>query len=186
MGIYTHVVGDMIDSGEIITDFTGLGAKRWVDFKVPQGLARIAVGDTVSIFDLDNSLLGTATVIVVSDTIDTNTRTFDVRAMTRNNRLKHGELLQVEVASGTSAIVYELPPASIRWDTEGTYIFELTDSEAGAQQPLRAVSTRVTLIDETANSAIFTSDLDETALFATTGSFKLSDGVLARLYTGAK
>jgi hypothetical protein len=82
--------------------------------------------------------------------------------------------------------VYELPPASIRWDTEGTYIFELADAEAGAQQPLRAVPTRITLIDETANSAIFTADLDETTLFATTGSFKLSEGVLARIYSGAK
>ena len=186
MGIYTHVVGDMINSGEIIADFTGLGAERWIDFKVPQGLARLSIGDTVSIFDLDNTLLGTATIIVVSDTIDANTRTFDVRAMTRSDRLKHGELLQIEVASGASSVVYELPPASIRWDTEGTYIFELADAEAGAQQPFRAVPTRVTLVDESADFALFTADLDETALFATTGAFKLSDGVLARLYTGAK
>lgn len=186
MGIYTHVVGDMIDSGEVIADFTGLGAERWIDFKVPQGLARLSIGDTVSIFDLDNTLLGTATIIVVSDTIDANTRTFDVRAMTRSDRLKHGELLQIEVASGASSVVYELPPASIRWDTEGTYIFELADAESGAQQPFRAVPTRVTLVDESADFALFTADLDETALFATTGAFKLSEGVLARLYTGAK
>jgi membrane fusion protein (multidrug efflux system) len=186
MGIYTHVVGDMIDSGEVIADFTGLGTERWIDFKVPQGLARLSIGDTVSIFDLDNRLLGTATIIVVSDTIDANTRTFDVRAITRSDRLKHGELLQIEVNSGAPAVVYELPPASIRWDTEGTYIFELTDAEAGAQQPFRAVPTRVTLVDESATVALFTADLDETALFATTGAFKLSDGVLARLYNGAK
>ena len=186
IGIYTHVVGDMIDSGEVIADFTGLGTERWIDFKVPQGLAHLVVGDAVSIFDLDNNILGTATIIVVSDTIDASTRTFDVRAMTRNDRLKHGELLQIEVASGTPSVVYELPPASIRWDTEGTYIFELAEAEAGAQQPFRAVPTRVTLVDERAEVALFTADLDETALFATTGSFKLSDGVLARLYTGAK
>ena len=186
MGIYTHVVGDMIDSGEVIADFTGLGTERWIDFKVPQGLARLNVGDTVRIFDLDNTLLGTANIIVVSDTIDANTRTFDVRAMTRSDRLKHGELLQIEVASGMSSVVYELPPASIRWDTEGTYIFELAKAEAGAQQPFRAVPTRVTLVDESAGMALFTADLNETALFATTGSFKLSDGVLARIYTGVK
>ena len=186
IGIYTHVVGDMIDSGEVIADFTGLGSERWIDFKVPQGLARLGVGDRVSIFDLDNTLLGTATIIVVSDTIDPNTRTFDVRAMTRSDRLKHGELLQVEVTSGSSSVVYQLPPTSIRWDTEGAYIFELADAEAGAQQPFRAVLTRVTLVDERADVALFTADLDETAIFATTGSFKLSDGVLARLYTGAK
>ena len=186
IGIYTHVVGDMIDSGEVIADFTGLGTERWIDFKVPQGLARLVVGDAVSIFDLDNNILGAATIIVVSDTIDASTRTFDVRAVTRNDRLKHGELLQIEVASGNPSVVYELPPASIRWDTEGTYIFELAEAEAGAQQPFRAVPTRVTLVDERAEVALFTADLDETALFATTGSFKLSDGVLARLYTGAK
>lgn len=186
MGLYTHVVGDMINGGEIITNFTGLGTERWIDFKVPQGLTRLDVGDTVNMFDLDNTLLGTATVIVVSDTIDANTRTFDVRALTRSDRLKHGELLQIEVASGAPSVVYELPPASIRWDTKGTYIFELVDAEVGAQQPFRAVPMRVTLVDERAEIALFTADLDETGLYATTGSFKLSDGVLARLYNGAK
>mgnify|MGYP002620884772 CR=1 FL=1 len=186
MGIYTHVKGDMIESGEIIADFTGLSSERWIDFKVPQGLARLSVGDTVNLYDVDNSLLGTATIIVVSDTIDADTRTFEVRAMTRSDRLKHGELLQIEVASGASSVVYALPPASIRWDTEGTYIFELADAEANAQEAFRAVPTRVTLVDESAEVALFTADLDVTALFATTGAFKLSDGVLARLYTGAR
>ena len=186
MGIYTHVTGDMVTGGEIIADFTGLGNERWIDFKVPQGLARLDVGDKVNIYDLDDSFLGIATIIVVSDTIDANTRTFDVRATTKSDRLKHGELLQIEVSSGPPSVVYELPPASIRWDTEGAYIFELADAEPGAQQPFRAVPTRVTLIDESAEVALFTADLNETALFATTGSFKLSDGALARLYAGTK
>ena len=95
--------------------------------------------------------------------------------------LKHGELVQVEVASGASVAVYELPPSSIRWDTDGTYIYQLIDAEPGAQRPYRAKVQRVALVDETAETALFTAALDETGLYATTGSFKLKEGVLAQL-----
>jgi membrane fusion protein (multidrug efflux system) len=185
MGIYTHVVGDMLDSGEVVAAFTGLGNERWIDFKVPQGLAKISVGDEASLYDLDGTFLGSATVIVVSDSIDTDTRTFDVRASANGIDLKHGELVQVEVASGTSLLVYELPPSSVRWDTDGTYIYQLVDAEPGAQRPYRAKVQRIDLVDETADTALFTAALDETGLYATTGSFKLKEGVLAQLGDGA-
>ena len=77
--------------------------------------------------------------------------------------------------------VYELPPSSIRWDTDGTYIYQLIDSEPGAQRPYRAKVQRINLVDETAETALFTAVLDETGLFATTGSFKLKEGILAQL-----
>ena len=181
IGIYTHVVGDMLDTGEVVASFTGLGAERWIDFKVPQGLAQISVGDEASLYNLDGAFLGTATIIVVSDSIDAATRTFDVRASAKDIDLKHGELVQVEVASGASMMVYELPPSSVRWDTDGTFIFQLVDSEPGAQRPYRATVQRIDLVDETADTAIFTATLDSTGLFATTGSFKLKEGVLAQL-----
>jgi membrane fusion protein (multidrug efflux system) len=181
MGIYTHVVGDMLDSGEVVAALTGLGDERWIDFKVPQGLAKISAGDTASLYDLDGAFLGTAKIIVVSDLIDAKTRTFDVRASASGIDLKHGELVQVEIASGASVMVYELPPASVRWDTDGTYIYQLVESEPGAQRPYRATIQRIDLVDKTADSALFTAILDEEGLFATTGSFKLKAGVLAQL-----
>ncbi|MGB1175548.1 MAG: efflux RND transporter periplasmic adaptor subunit, partial [Luminiphilus sp.] len=181
MGIYTHVVGDMLDSGEVVTAFTGLGDERWIDFKVPQGLAKISAGDEARLYDLDGTFLGTATIIVVSDSIDATTRTFNVRASAIDIDLKHGELVQVEVARGASMVVYELPPSSVRWDTDGTYIYQLVDAEPGAQRPYRAKIQRIDLVDETAEAALFTAALDETGLFATTGSFKLKEGVLAQL-----
>ena len=181
MGIYTHVVGDMLDSGEVVAAFTGLGDERWIDFKVPQGLANISVGDEASLYDLDGTFLGSATIIVVSDSIDADTRTFDVRASAIDIDLKHGELVQVEVASGASGAVYKLPPSSVRWDTKGTYIFQLIDAEPGAQRPYRAKVQRIDLVDETASAALFTTALDEAGLYATTGSFKLKEGVLVQL-----
>jgi membrane fusion protein (multidrug efflux system) len=181
MGIYTHVVGDMLDAGEVVAAFTGLGNERWIDFKVPQGLAQISVGDEASLYNLNGERLGTATIIVVSDSIDAGTRTFDVRASTTEVDLKHGELVQVEVASKAPMVVYRLPPSSVRWDIDGTFIYQLVDSEPGAQRPYRAKIQRIDLVDETAEAALFKAALDETGLFATTGSFKLKEGVLAQL-----
>ena len=89
--------------------------------------------------------------------------------------------MQVEVASGSAMAVYELPPSSVRWDTDGTYIYQLIDAEPGAQRPYRAKVQRIDLVDETAETALFTAALDEKGLFATTGSFKLKEGVLAQL-----
>ena len=74
------------------------------------------MGDEASLYDLNGTFLGSATVIVVSDSIDASTRTFDVRASANGIDLKHGELVQVEVASGSAMAVYELPPSSVRWD----------------------------------------------------------------------
>ena len=139
------------------------------------------MGDEASLYDLDGTFLGSATVIVVSDSIDARTRTFDVRASAKGINLMHGELVQVEVASGASVAVYELPPSSVRWDTDGTYIYQLIDAEPGAQRPYRAKIQRIDLIDETASAALFKAALDETGLYATTGSFKLKEGVLAQL-----
>ena len=54
----------MLDSGEVVAAFTGLGDERWIDFKVPQGLAKISVGDEASLYDLDGAFLGSATVVL--------------------------------------------------------------------------------------------------------------------------
>ena len=82
--------------------------------------------------------------------------------------------------------VFILRPTSIRWDTEGTYIDQLVNAEAGEQRPFRAHHQRIRLVDETSTQALFTAELDDGALYATTGSFKLGEGVLAQLYSGAK
>ena len=52
---------------------------------------------------------------------------------------------------------------------------------AGAQKPFRAKPARVTLIGESSSDSYFTADFAEGTLVATAGSFKLSDGILAKL-----
>ena len=66
MGIYTQRAGDLMRFGEVLTTLTGLTPSRWIDFKVPQGLANIVVGDTVEIRDVNGFFAGPAKVIAVS------------------------------------------------------------------------------------------------------------------------
>ena len=49
LGVYSQRLGDLMRFGEVLTSLTGLEPTRWIDFKVPQGLANIMVGDTVEI-----------------------------------------------------------------------------------------------------------------------------------------
>ena len=42
--------------GEVLTTLTGLKPTRWIDFKVPQGLADVVVGDRVDIRDVNGAL----------------------------------------------------------------------------------------------------------------------------------
>ena len=74
-----------------------------------------------------------------------------------------------------------LPNRSIRWDTDGTYVFLLEDAESGAEKPYRAKPARITLIGESSSNSYFTANFSEGTLVATAGSFKLSDGMLAKL-----
>ena len=100
MGIYTQRAGDLMRFGEVLTTLTGLTPSRWIDFKVPQGLANIVVGDTVEIRDVNGFVAGPAKVIAVSTAYAQGTRTYDVRAELEAPALKHGSLVQVAVDTG--------------------------------------------------------------------------------------
>ena len=181
LGIFTQVTGDMLTQGTVFSTLTGLSAERWIDFEVPQGLVDLSIGNTVNVYDINSVFRGQASVIAVSPALNPRSRTFTVRAMTDQITLRHGELVQVEIATRDSQRVLSLPNRSIRWDTEGTYVYLLEDAEPGAQKPFRAKPARVTLIGESSSDSYFTADFAEGTLVATAGSFKLSDGILAKL-----
>ena len=181
LGIFTQVNGDMLAQGTVFSTLTGLSAERWIDFEVPQGLVDLNVGSTVNVYDINSQFRGRAGVIAVSPALNPRSRTFTVRASSDQIALRHGELVQVEVATRDSQRVLSLPNRSIRWDTDGTYVFLLEDAESGAEKPCRAKPARVTLIGESSSDSYFTANFTEGTLVATVGSFKLSDGMLAKL-----
>ena len=136
LGIYTKSLGDLMQAGDRLTTLSGMGETRWIDFKIPQGVARVAVGDTVRLLSLDREILGEAKVTAVADALGTGLRAFDVRAEVADARLRHGELILIEVRTRQPEIVFTLPVPAVRWDTEGPHVFVLQNGKPDAYVPL--------------------------------------------------
>ena len=151
LGIYPQRPGDLMRFGEVLTTLTGLNPSRWIDFKVPQGLAEIRVGDTVQIRDISGEAVGPAEVIAVSDAFAEGTRTYDVRAQLAAPALRHGTLVQVAIRTGPTENLMSVPARSVRWDPEGAHTFVIVEAEAGAYLPYRASLRRVEVRGETAD-----------------------------------
>lgn len=184
LGIYTQSVGDLMRAGDQLTTLSGMGSVRWIDFKIPQGVARVAPGDAVRLLSLDRELIGEARITAVADALASGLRAFDVRAEIDNPGLRHGELVLVEVRTRRPEVVFTLPAPAVRWDVEGPHVFVLKDAEPDAYVPFRAELRRIELVGETRGTIMARGDLVIGETLAVQGAFKLSDGSLAKVAEG--
>lgn len=181
LGIYAQSVGDLMRSGDVLTTLTGVGTTRWIDFKIPQGVAQVSTGDTVRLLSLDREFLGEARILAVADALAPGIRAFDVRAEIDNRQLRHGELVLVEVRTRASQVVFQLPGPSVRWDVEGPHVFVLNDAEDDAFVPYRAELRRIEVLGEQSGQVMAIGDLKLGELIAIEGAFKLSADSLVKL-----
>jgi len=184
LGIYGQSVGDLMQTGDVLTSFTGTGDRRWIDFKVPQGVARMAVGDRVRLLSIDDEDLGEAEVIAVSDALTVGIRAYDVRAEVTGSGLRHGELVQIEVRTGAVRNVVTIPNRAVRWDREGSLAFVLSPAEAGAFKPWRASPRRVRILDERDGTVLVEGEVRPDDLVASEGAFKLAEQALVDVLGG--
>ena len=185
LGIYAQRLGDLMRFGEVLTTLTGLSPRRWIDFKVPQGLTELHVGDRVQIRSIAGVVIGEAGVIAVSDAFSEGTRTYDVRAQLEAGELKHGALVQVAVATGPSESLMSVPARSVRWDPEGAHTFVVVESDTGDHLPHRAALKRVEVRGEKDNRFFIRGDLQDGDQVADQGAFKLKDGILVNIQSVA-
>jgi membrane fusion protein (multidrug efflux system) len=183
MGIYSQRVGDLMRFGEVLTTLTGLEPTRWIDFKVPQGLASIVVGDIVEIRDVNGFVAGPARVIAVSAAFAEETRTYDVRAELEAPILKHGSLVQVAIDTGPLENLISVPKRSVRWDPQGPHIFVVEEAEADAFLPHRASIRRVEVRGESRDKLFVNGEVAPGELIANKGSFKLEDNLFVSVQT---
>ena len=183
MGIYTQRVGDLMRFGEELTTFTGLTPSRWIDFKIPQGLAAIVVGDTVEIRDVNGFVAGPAKVIAVSTAYAQGTRTYDVRAELEAPALKHGSLVQVAVHTGPLENLMSVPKRSVRWDAQGPHVFVVEEAEADAFLPHRASIRRVDVRGESRDKLFVIGEMIPGERVANKGAFKLEDNLFVSIQT---
>ena len=181
MGIYTQRAGDLMRFGEVLTTLTGLTPSRWIDFKVPQGLANIVVGDTVEIRDVNGFVAGPAKVIAVSTAYAQGTRTYDVRAELEASALKHGSLVQVAVDTGPLENLMSVPKRSVRWDAQGPHVFVVEEAEADAFLPHRASIRRVDVRGESRDKLFVSGEMIPGERVANKGAFKLEDNLFVSI-----
>ncbi len=186
MGIYTQRVGDLMQFGEVLTTLTGLKPTKWIDFKVPQGLADIVVGDNVDIRDVNGSLAGVARVIAVSSAFSQGTRTYDVRAELEAPALKHGSLVQVVVDTGPLENLMSVPKRSVRWDPKGAHVYVVEETEADAFLPHRAAIRRVDVRGESREKMFVSGEITPGELVADRGAFKLEDNLFVSIHVVSK
>jgi membrane fusion protein (multidrug efflux system) len=178
LGIYPQRLGDLMRFGEVLTTLTGVSPTRWIDFKVPQGLTELSVGDSVQVRDIAGNTIGPAQVIAVSDAYAEGTRTYDVRVQMDAPALKHGALVQIAVRTGPAENLMSVPARSVRWDPDGAHMFVVTEAEPGAHLPHRASLRRVEVRGERDNRFYIRGELNVGDRIADQGSFKLKDEIL--------
>ena len=185
LGIYRQRPGDLMQAGEVLTTLVGTSPKRWIDFKVPQGLAILKVGDTVTIRSIAGSVIDIAKVIAVSEALTSRTRTYDVRASLESATLKHGELVQVIISVSDNMELISVPSRSVRWDPSGAIVFAVEQSEKGAFLPNRASVRRVEVVGERLGRMFIQGPIAPGQVIANKGAFKLRDGVLVDVKGGS-
>jgi len=186
LGIYPQRLGDLMRFGEVLTTLTGINPTRWIDFKVPQGLTDLNVGNTVQIRDISGAPVGTARVIAVSDAFAEGTRTYDVRAEIEASALRHGALVQVAVRTGPTENLLSVPARSIRWDPEGAHAFVVVASEAGSHLPNKVSLRRIEVRGERDNRFFVRGELNAGDRIADEGAFKLKDSLLVDIQAAAR
>ena len=177
-GLHDFEVGEFVPANTVITKLVGGLDKLWIDFSVPQKYSGISAGAQIEL-QMSNSehRRSVAMVQAVESSISSESRSLRVRALFDNQgrELRPGGTVTVFVPIGETRQIVRLPNTAVRMDTFGSYVFVLSkDSESQWRASRRAV----TVAAKEAYSSIVTSGLQVGEVVATTGSFKLREGLL--------
>ena len=183
-GLHTLEVGQYLAANTVVTQLTGGLGEVWIDFKLPQGKAGLAIGDTVT---LDSSSLGNepmyATIISAESSLNTSSRSREFRALLREPpiTIRPGAVVDVEVVVGSLDGVFRLPASAVRRNNFGAFVYVLNDAEPGAIAPFRASRRQVTVGPAQGEDILVTAGLEPGERVATIGAFKLIDGLLTHV-----
>lgn len=181
-GLHQLEIGQYLDRGTTIVRLIGASDQVWVDFTLPQPLARLEVGGRVTIATRGEALTFDALVIARDAFVNERSRNVRFRALVDNpeQKLVPGSLVSASVPVGEQRSVVLAPITSVRRDAFGSSVYVLRPAEEGARAPERAERRSVTLGPQQRDLVIVTSGLNAGDRIAASGSFKLREGVLVK------
>ena len=181
-GLHSLEVGQYLTPGELLTTLVGVSDVLWVNFSLPQQLAKLNIGDLVQV-SADGFYTGAreAYIIAKDSVADTSSRNVRFRAEITNSDglLISGMALVANVPTGAAQNGQVLPVTAIRYDSNGPYVYRLEPLESGSQRGThRARKSYVELGGERSQQALVVDGLAADDIIASVGSFKLREGIL--------
>ncbi|MBL9076183.1 MAG: efflux RND transporter periplasmic adaptor subunit [Planctomycetes bacterium] len=173
--------GQYLEPGTTITTLQGIDDAVHVDFSVTQDVAtRLQTGRTVELVTAPGAAPVPATIAAIDARVDAATRNTWIRAELRGAQPlpQPGASVRVRVPVTAPRDVAVVPVSALRRGPAGTTVFVV---QPDPQQQLRAHERRVASGAVLGDDVVIESGLEVGENVATTGSFKLREGVLVAL-----
>jgi membrane fusion protein, multidrug efflux system len=179
VGIADVHPGQYLNEGTQLTTLQGVDERVNVDFTVAQRIAAgLRVGDEVAILTAGDAAPAVAARITAIDSrVDPTTRNAMIRAEIKGarNQPAPGASVRVKVPAGPKGEAVAVPISALRKDPSGDHVFVIQADKNGKQRAhLRQVRSGEALGD----TILIEDGLEAGELVATSGSFKLREGVL--------
>lgn len=177
VGIADVHPGQFLEAGTALTTLQGVSDAVHVDFAVSQDVAAgLRAGDEAEVFaSEDGSPPSRARIVAIDARVDPATRNAAVRARIDDGaRFAPGASVRVRVAVGASRMAVVVPVSALRRGPAGDHVFVIDGADDQTRVYVRRVEAGAALGDE----VVIFAGLEPGEHVATSGSFKLRDGVL--------
>lgn len=174
--------GQYLDAGTAVTTLQAVANAVHVDFAVPQEVAaRLDRNATVQVSAAPGEAALAARVVAVDARVDAETRNATVRVRLEGATATlpaPGASVQVSVPAGQPQPTLAIPATALRKGPDGNHVFVVASSP---DQELRAQLRRVEAGAMAGDDVLVTGGLEAGEQVATSGSFKLRDGMRVAL-----
>jgi membrane fusion protein (multidrug efflux system) len=171
--------GQYLDAGTALTTLQAVTNAVHVDFAVPQALtSHLRRGAPVLVSESTESSRRSATIIAVDARVDADTRNVTVRARLDGRATAlpvPGSSVQVLVPTGPPRPALAVPATALRKSPEGDLVYVIAEAADGR---VRAHARRVETSGLIGDDVLVRAGLSAGERVATSGSFKLRDGML--------
>lgn len=172
IGIHNIEVGQYLDNNSQVLTLIGVNEYTLIDFYLPQVYRELSIGSLVKVSQMNQTESFDAQIIAIDPQLARTSRSLKYRAQVKSSvlSLKPNTLVSVHSPIASKVSLISVPDVAITRDPLGSYVFVL---EAEAEGVYRAKQIKVTLGERNADSVMVLSGLEEGALIATKGAFKL-------------
>jgi len=177
VGLHELTTGQYLDSSSSIANLVGMSDVLWVEFSLPQSYSALALNESVNVNSSSGVQLS-ANIIALEPTLTSQSRQLKYRAQfgIKDHNIKPYSLVNVVAPISKAESKISIPDVALTNDQFGHYVFTLTPDEGG-KGAYRAKRKQVWIVLKNEAQAVIEKGLEVGEMIATTGAFKLRDGM---------